>query len=1060
MEDKMANYLKEFENPSARFRGAPFWAWNCRLERGTLVRQVEYFKEMGLGGFTMHCRTGLDTPYMSQEFLEMIRACVNRARELDMKAYLYDEDRWPSGFGGGEVTKEDRYRARCLVFTPVRAEDRDSAEDNATSASWARGRATKEGKLLGSYSVVLENGHLKEYRKLNAAAEAAARERGETVWYAYLELSPKSPWYNNQSYVNTLDKKAIKRFIETTHEKYYEAVGEDFGELIPSIFTDEPQFVHKQTFGRAEDKKDVVIPYTDDFEATYKKTYGESFLKYLPEVFWELPDGEVSLTRYRYHDHVAERFAHAFADTLGSWCRKHGIALTGHMMEEPTLRSQTAALGEAMRNYRGFQIPGIDMLCDNREYTTAKQAQSAAHQLGRNEITSELYGVTNWDFDFRGHKQQGDWQAALGVTHRVHHLSWVSMAGEAKRDYPASIFFQSPWYRKYALVEDYFARVNTALMSGKPKVRIGVIHPVESYWLSFGPDEQTAKEREELEKRFRDVTEWLLFGLQDFDYISEGLLASMSSGTRPAQKGEGGESRTEEGGSGFAAGKMNYDVVIVPGCRTLRSSTVTRLRKFAAGGGTLIIMGERPQLIDAAPAEYPEEFAAAKQISFNAQELMRELEDIRLVDMRDGRGVRADSYLYQMREMGQNRILFLANGRKDSNPDMPDRRIWTVTVNGYYEAEELDAMNGKKRALAAEYRNGTTVITKALYQHDSLLLYLKPRSGSGETEVSKLPGKRLSGTEPMPKPPVFVRVLNTPSGYETAEPNVLMLDQAEFALDDEEFAPAEEVLRIDNILRRRLGWPLKMDAFAQPWTEPKEPAEHTVSLKYRFESSKAFGDVRLACEYPEDTRVILNNRIIPAVSCGTYVDECIRTIPLPKLKKGMNELILTVPYQKRSNLEWSYLLGEFGVRVNGNCARLVKKPEVPGFSDLSAQGFPFYGGNFTYLYDIDVPKGQYILEIAKFRAPLVTVSVDGGEEQSVAFAPYRAELGELEGKHTLRITAYGSRVNTFGAVHLCDETANWFGPNAWRTEGYQFSYEYQLKKTGILAGPVLYRRET
>ena len=170
MEDKMANYLKEFENPSARFRGAPFWAWNCRLERGTLVRQVEYFKEMGLGGFTMHCRTGLDTPYMSQEFLEMIRACVNRARELDMKAYLYDEDRWPSGFGGGEVTKEDRYRARCLVFTPVRAEDRDSAEDNATSASWARGRATKEGKLLGSYSVVLENGHLKEYRKLNAAA--------------------------------------------------------------------------------------------------------------------------------------------------------------------------------------------------------------------------------------------------------------------------------------------------------------------------------------------------------------------------------------------------------------------------------------------------------------------------------------------------------------------------------------------------------------------------------------------------------------------------------------------------------------------------------------------------------------------------------------------------------------------------------------------------------------------------------------------------------------------------------------------------------------------------
>ncbi len=78
------------------------------------------------------------------------------------------------------------------------------------------------------------------------------------------------------------------------------------------------------------------------------------------------------------------------------------------------------------------------MLCDRREFTTAKQAQSAAHQFGYPGVLSELYGVTNWDFDFRGHKLQGDWQAALGVTVRVPHLSWVSMGGEAKRDYPAS----------------------------------------------------------------------------------------------------------------------------------------------------------------------------------------------------------------------------------------------------------------------------------------------------------------------------------------------------------------------------------------------------------------------------------------------------------------------------------------------------------------------------------------------------------------------------------------------------------------------------------------------
>lgn len=164
---------------------------------------------------------------------------------------------------------------------------------------------------------------------------------------------------------------------------------------------------------------DVTIPYTDDLEDTFKTAYGHSLLEHLPELFWELPGEAVSRIRYEYHDHIAERFADAFADTIGGWCREHGIALTGHMMEEPTLETQTAALGEAMRSYRSFEIPGIDMLCDRRELSTAKQAESAVHQFGREGMTSELYGVTNWDFDFRGHKLQGDWRPALGVTVRV-----------------------------------------------------------------------------------------------------------------------------------------------------------------------------------------------------------------------------------------------------------------------------------------------------------------------------------------------------------------------------------------------------------------------------------------------------------------------------------------------------------------------------------------------------------------------------------------------------------------------------------------------------------------
>lgn len=31
----------------------------------------------------------------------------------------------------------------------------------------------------------------------------------------------------------------------------------------------------------------------------------------------------------------------------------------------------------------------------------------------------------------------------MGITFRVHHLTWVTMAGEAKRDFPASMYGHS-----------------------------------------------------------------------------------------------------------------------------------------------------------------------------------------------------------------------------------------------------------------------------------------------------------------------------------------------------------------------------------------------------------------------------------------------------------------------------------------------------------------------------------------------------------------------------------------------------------------------------------------
>src|SRR5258708_9967956 len=104
------------------------------------------------------------------------------------------------------------------------------------------------------------------------------------------------------------------------------------------------------------------------------------------------------------------------------------------------------------------------------------------------------------------------------------------MGGEGKRDYPGSIQYESAWWQEYRLIEAHFARVNVILSRGRPMVSVAVIHPIESYWLCFGPLQQTKAERESRDRQFLELPQWLLGGLLDFDYISEALLPKQAGG--------------------------------------------------------------------------------------------------------------------------------------------------------------------------------------------------------------------------------------------------------------------------------------------------------------------------------------------------------------------------------------------------------------------------------------------------------------------------------------------------------------------------------------------------
>ncbi len=1000
-----------FKNPTAEYRGTPFWAWNCELKRETLLKQIEYLKEMGFGGFHMHSRSGMATTYLSDEFMALVKACTEKAKEENMLAWLYDEDRWASGSAGGYVTKNKAHRQKNLVLS----------EQSVPFVSKEEGVEKGLPYLLTCFDIVLDaNGKLKSYRQIGEHDSAEGVKR-----YAYVKTGEESGWWNNQTYVDTLSNEAMQSFIDITYETYKKSIGDEFGETVPAVFTDEPNFTAKGALTFAESHMDIVLPWTTDFAETYQEAYHEDIVAKLPELLWDLPDGAVSVARYRYHDHICERFTIAFIDQCGSWCDQHNIALTGHMLCEPELGIQTATIGEAMRAYRSMGFPGIDMLCNSVELTTAKQAQSAVHQYGREAMISELYGVTNWDFDFRGHKFQGDWQAALGVTVRVPHLSWVSMKGSAKRDYPASINYQSPWYKEYSYVEDHFARLNTVLTRGKPLVQVGVIHPIESYWLHYGPADTGSDIRRCQEDNFKNLIQWLLTGMVDFDYICESQL--------PNQCGTVSNY--------LPVGCMQYSTVIVPACETIRRTTFEILKQFSAGGGKLIFMGECPRLIDAVPSdEVKALYQKSITVEFDELAILNALQAEQTLEILNSRGERVRNLVHALREDGAVRWLFLAHIQMTKTPDVPTSEQLTMTLDGEYKVALYDTIDGSVKPIHHETKNGKTYIYRELYSNDSLLLQLTPGQSSYQPvdEASQVVARHY-----------FIENI----GFTREEDNVYVMDMASYAIDDGATEPQEEMLRIDMKCREMFGYPMANGTDAQPWVLGPDIIEHYVSLSFKVYSEADIPQIYIAGEEAETLRI--NGQNIELIPCGYYVDESIHKYAAGSLKKGENLIEIKAPIGKRTSLENYFLLGDFDVRVQG-CQKVIMAPSRKiGFGDITKQGMPFYGGNLTYQTEVETPACDLSICVSRYRGALIQVTLDGEQEAKIVYEPYKAVFKNVPaGRHTLTFKVFGNRANTFGALHDCGYDI-WYGFNMWYTKDAAWSYEYVLKESGILASPVV-----
>lgn len=174
----------DYKNIEKKYRPVPFWSWNEKLDTSETAEQIHKMNDVGIGGYFMHARGGLQTEYMSEEWFDNVKTAINEGNKLGMKPWAYDENGWPSGFGSGVVN------ALGVVYQQKYLRMSDVEPDR---------------------NMICKNGR---------------------HWF-YFDVNPY--------YVDVLDRNVIAKFIETAYEPYYEKFGSSF----EGFFTDEPQISRK-----------------------------------------------------------------------------------------------------------------------------------------------------------------------------------------------------------------------------------------------------------------------------------------------------------------------------------------------------------------------------------------------------------------------------------------------------------------------------------------------------------------------------------------------------------------------------------------------------------------------------------------------------------------------------------------------------------------------------------------------------------------------------------------------------------------------------------------------
>ena len=220
-----------------------------------------------------------------------------------------------------------------------------------------------------------------------------------------------------------------------------------------------------------------------NYPKPFRQAYGYDLLKTLPALI-QGEDTYARQVRADYHALLAALYEQAFFKQIGDWCTQNGIQLTGHTEED--LLHHPRRQGDYFRTMRNLHIPGAD--CHDYRYRfpreismhELKYAVSVARLYHKPRAMSEAMGGAGWGCSLQEYKRGINALGAAGINMFILHGFYNDCEHQGSQgDWPASFFFQNPYWKYFRQFAAYIHRISYMNTLGEAVVDVGLYYPIE-----------------------------------------------------------------------------------------------------------------------------------------------------------------------------------------------------------------------------------------------------------------------------------------------------------------------------------------------------------------------------------------------------------------------------------------------------------------------------------------------------------------------------------------------------------------------------------------------------